>query len=76
MAAAGSLVEREGELSALAAAAEDAGRSEGRLVVEGPAGIGKTRLLRWLRDHAAAGAIGTAEAAHARPPRSSWASER
>jgi DNA-binding CsgD family transcriptional regulator len=47
-----SLFEREDELSALAAASDDASR-EGRLVVvEGPAGIGKTRLLRWIRDYA------------------------
>jgi DNA-binding CsgD family transcriptional regulator len=46
-----SLVERDAELSALAAAARDASRGEGRLViVEGPAGIGKTRLLRSVRD--------------------------
>jgi DNA-binding NarL/FixJ family response regulator len=45
------LVEREAELSALAAAAGAAMRGEGRLVVvEGPAGIGKTRLLRAVRD--------------------------
>src|SRR5688500_2231918 len=51
-----SLFERDAELSALAAAAEDALRGEGRLVVvEGPAGIGKTRLLRAAREHAAAG---------------------
>src|SRR5215212_9234267 len=50
-----SLVERDGELSALAAAMDDAERGEGRLVVvEGPAGIGKTQLLRWVRDQAAA----------------------
>jgi DNA-binding CsgD family transcriptional regulator len=46
-----SLVERDAELSALAAAARDVVRGEGRLViVEGPAGIGKTRLLRSARD--------------------------
>jgi DNA-binding CsgD family transcriptional regulator len=50
-----SLVERDAELSALAAATEDAIRAEGRLVVvEGPAGIGKTRLLRAVRDGAVA----------------------
>jgi len=48
--AADSLVERDAELAALAAAVADAGRGEGRLVVvEGPAGIGKTRLLRSVR---------------------------
>src|SRR5919108_2886362 len=47
------LVEREAELLALAAAVDDAARGEGRLVViEGPAGIGKTRLLRSLREGA------------------------
>lgn len=51
-----SLFERDDERSTLAAAAEEA-RREGRLVVvEGPAGIGKTRLLRWTRDHAERGA--------------------
>ena len=41
------LVEREAELAALREAAEQSARGEGRLVViEGPAGIGKTRLLR------------------------------
>jgi DNA-binding NarL/FixJ family response regulator len=49
------LVERDVELAALAAAVEDAVRGEGRLVVvEGPAGIGKTRLLRSVRDDMAA----------------------
>ena len=47
------LVEREAELSALAAAVDDAACGEGRLVViEGPAGIGKTRLLRSVRERA------------------------
>src|SRR5215210_2927380 len=50
-----SLVERDVELSALATATADAERGAGRLlVVEGPAGIGKTQLLRWVRDYAAA----------------------
>jgi hypothetical protein len=45
------LVEREGELSALSAAVQAAIRGDGRLVVvEGPAGIGKTRLLRSVGD--------------------------
>jgi len=54
-----SLVERDAELSVLAAAAEQAAAGEGRLVVvEGPAGIGKTRLLRAVRaDAAAAGKV-------------------
>jgi predicted ATPase len=44
------LVEREVELSALAAAVEQAVGGEGQLVVvEGSAGIGKTRLLRAVR---------------------------
>ena len=46
------LLEREGELAALCALVEAARSGDGRLVVvEGPAGIGKTRLLsetRWL----------------------------
>jgi predicted ATPase len=47
------LVEREAELSALAAAVDDAARGKGRLVViEGPAGIGKTRLLRSVQERA------------------------
>ena len=45
------LIERDAELGALAAAAGDAVAGEGRLVVvEGPAGIGKTRLLRSVRE--------------------------
>jgi DNA-binding NarL/FixJ family response regulator len=44
------LVEREVELSALARTAERVAQGEGRVVViEGPAGIGKTRLLRSAR---------------------------
>ena len=43
----GPLLERDAELSTLAAAEEEGQRGTGRLVVvEGPAGIGKTRLLR------------------------------
>jgi predicted ATPase len=50
-----SLVEREAELSVLAAAMQDIVEGRGRLVVvEGPAGIGKTRLLRAVRDAAEA----------------------
>src|SRR5687768_984094 len=45
------LVEREAELSALGHVAERVAGGEGRLVViEGPAGIGKTRLLRSTRE--------------------------
>jgi DNA-binding NarL/FixJ family response regulator len=45
------LIERDAELAALEAAATDAVAGEGRLVVvEGPAGIGKTRLLRSVRE--------------------------
>src|SRR5439155_793986 len=48
------LLERERELGELLAAARDAERGRGRLVViEGPAGIGKTRLLREACDRAA-----------------------
>ena len=47
------LLEREEELAALDAVIERARRGEGRLVLfEGPAGIGKTRLLRAARDGA------------------------
>src|SRR5215218_3888903 len=50
------LVEREAELSALSTAVEDAVDGRGRLVVvEGPAGIGKTRLLRSVAQVAADG---------------------
>src|SRR5919108_3962191 len=46
----GPLVEREAELSALGVAVEHAVLGDGALVViEGPAGIGKTRLLRAAR---------------------------
>ena len=48
------LLEREAELAALEAALNDARRGAGRLVViEGSAGIGKTRLLEEARDDAA-----------------------
>ncbi len=47
------LLEREAELAALEAALNDARRGAGRLVViEGSAGIGKTRLLEEARDAA------------------------
>jgi ATP/maltotriose-dependent transcriptional regulator MalT len=45
------LLEREGELAALRAAVEAARNGDGQLVViEGPAGIGKTRLLSETRE--------------------------
>jgi DNA-binding NarL/FixJ family response regulator len=47
------LLEREGELGELQSALEDARDGRGRLVlVEGPAGIGKTRLLEAARETA------------------------
>ena len=53
------LLERGAELEAIAAALEAARAGEGALVVvEGPAGIGKTRLVRAARD--AAGRAGMA----------------
>jgi DNA-binding CsgD family transcriptional regulator len=52
------LLEREAELSELEAALGDAARGAGGLVVlEGPAGIGKTRLLRAAREHASRAGI-------------------
>ena len=49
----GPLLEREGELATLVSVVEDARPGDGRLlVIEGPAGIGKTELL----DHARAAA--------------------
>ena len=55
-AAADGLVERERELAVLDALLRDAAAGMGRLaVVEGPAGIGKSRLLQELRTRAAAG---------------------
>ncbi|MDQ4048247.1 MAG: AAA family ATPase, partial [Actinomycetota bacterium] len=54
MAAVGTLLERDSELGELELALERAASGEGRCVVlEGAAGIGKTSLLRALRDHAA-----------------------
>src|SRR3954451_19662287 len=48
------LLERDAELDELHAALRDAQHRGGRLVVvEGPAGIGKTRLVRELRETAA-----------------------
>src|SRR3989442_4178675 len=47
------LLERDAELDELLAGARDAERGRGRLVVvEGPAGIGKTGLLREARERA------------------------
>jgi DNA-binding CsgD family transcriptional regulator len=47
------LLEREGELAELGAALSRARRGSGRVVlIEGPAGIGKTRLLNETRDRA------------------------
>jgi MoxR-like ATPase len=37
-------------IASVRVAAGEAAQSDGRLVVEGPAGIGKTRLLRAPRD--------------------------
>jgi DNA-binding CsgD family transcriptional regulator len=53
VAAADQLVERETELEIIRAAVQSASAGAGRLVViEGPAGIGKTRLLRAARESA------------------------
>src|SRR4051812_21604537 len=52
------LLEREDELDELQAALRDAQHGRGRLVVvEGPAGIGKTRLVRELRETAARNSV-------------------
>ena len=61
--AADDLVEREDELDRIAAAAHAlaAGRG-GLLLLEGPAGIGKTRLLAELRDRAQAAGAGVLDA--------------
>src|SRR3954447_11239636 len=49
------LLERETELAAIDAGLHEARDGEGRLlVIEGPAGIGKTRLLRAARERATA----------------------
>ena len=54
----GVLLERQGELASVAARVEAAGAGEGGvLVVEGPAGIGKTRLLDAARAAAADGGL-------------------
>src|SRR3954451_329571 len=54
MAATAALLERDEEIGALQAALRDAQAGRGRLVVvEGPPGIGKTRLLREAREVAA-----------------------
>src|SRR5436190_22950387 len=52
------LLEREDALDELHAALRDAQHGRGRLVVvEGPAGIGKTRLVRELRETAARNSV-------------------
>ena len=52
------LLERHAELAAVAAAGTDAASGTGRLVVVvGPAGIGKTALLRAAREHAVAAGL-------------------
>ncbi|MFD6826872.1 ATP-binding protein, partial [Streptomyces sp. NPDC060085] len=57
------LLERESESEVIAAALKDATQgSGGLLVVEGPAGIGKTRLLAELRSQAAGLGLGVARA--------------
>ncbi|MEA2480642.1 MAG: hypothetical protein QOJ07_2564 [Thermoleophilaceae bacterium] len=54
--AGGDIVERDSELATLSAMAREAEDGLGRVaVIEGPAGIGKTRLLSELRRHAASG---------------------
>src|SRR4051794_27035665 len=48
------IVERDDELTRLAALLDQAGAGQGRVaLIEGPAGIGKTRLLAELRERAA-----------------------
>src|SRR5215203_5524078 len=57
------LLEREAELDELQTALQDARRGAGRLVVvEGAAGIGKTRLLESARETAVRTGIGTLSA--------------
>ena len=52
------LVERDGELESLAALIADATAGQGRIaVIEGPAGIGKSRLLAAARSEAEAGDV-------------------
>src|SRR6266542_6650899 len=54
----GQLLEREAELAALSRVLDAARGGEGRLVViEGSAGIGKTRLLGAARERALAGGV-------------------
>src|SRR3954454_8967980 len=49
------LLEREAEVASIDAGLQQAQNGEGRLlVIEGPAGIGKTRLLRSARERATA----------------------
>src|ERR671910_777425 len=61
---AAALLEREGDLAGLGGLLADARAGEGRLaVIEGPAGIGKTRLLEEAR--AATGGLGL-DVLHAR----------
>jgi DNA-binding CsgD family transcriptional regulator len=58
VAATDQLVERESELDTIRAAVQDASAGSGRLlVIEGPAGIGKTRLLLATRESANEAAI-------------------
>ena len=53
------LLEREHELSAFEALLRDAGvGGSGLLIIEGPAGIGKSRLIAELRERASAGGVG------------------
>jgi tetratricopeptide (TPR) repeat protein len=60
---AAALLEREGDLAVLGALLADARAGEGRLaVIEGPAGIGKTRLLEEARTVAGEMALGVLHA--------------
>jgi ATP/maltotriose-dependent transcriptional regulator MalT len=59
----GDLVERETERAAIGEVVADARRGSGRLlVIEGPAGIGKTRLLQAARDEAVTAGLGVLSA--------------